>query len=300
MENVNIADPIANAAVRLLDEGNVEGLRQLLQDNPGLAGQRLEEPTAGYFKHPYLLWFIADNPIRRGKLSPNIVAIAAMIIDAIRRDDPDSLQEQIGYALGLVVTGRIPKECGVQAALTDLLIDAGATPGNGIGALAHGNPEAARHLIARGGEMTGDKGMKRGGGMTLAAAAGLGLEEEVVILAPVASREERSLALVVAAFYGRSSLLRLLIGLGVDLDAYPDQDSGFHTHATALHQAVCSGSLEAVQVLVEAGADRDMRDKVYGGTPLGWAQYAPQEVTDEEAKARYARIADYLTAVGAD
>jgi hypothetical protein len=35
-------------------------------------------------------------------------------------------------------------------------------------------------------------------------------------------------------------------------------------------------------------------DRVYQGTPLGWALYAPQEMTDEAEKAKYARIAEYL------
>jgi peptide-methionine (S)-S-oxide reductase len=36
---------------------------------------------------------------------------------------------------------------------------------------------------------------------------------------------------------------------------------------------VDSGSLDAVRVLVEAGADRGARDRIHSGTPLGWAEY---------------------------
>ena len=283
MENIEISDPLFRAAVTALDEGETATLKQLLQDNSRLAGVRLDKPTEGYFKYPYLLWFIADNPIRRGRLHPNIPTIATVVIDAIRRDAPDSLQQQIDYALGLVATGRIPRECGIQAQLIDILIDAGAKPGKGIGALGHGNTEAARQLIAR------------GGGMTLAAAAGLGMEAEMIRLLPQASREEKQLALVVAAFYGRSSMLPLLMTPDIDLNSYPPANGGFHTHATALHQAVWSGSLETVKLLVEAGADTSATDRVYKGTPLGWALYAQteDEMSDEQ-KASYALIADYL------
>jgi peptide-methionine (S)-S-oxide reductase len=45
-------------------------------------------------------------------------------------------------------------------------------------------------------------------------------------------------------------------------------------HSTPLHQAVSSGSLAAVQVLVEAGADLTTRDRIYDGTPLGWAEHS--------------------------
>ena len=283
MENNTITDALFWEAVTALDAGDAEALKQLLADNPALAGKRLDQPDEGYFKQPYLLWFVADNPIRRGKLPSNIVTITTSIIDVIRGSDPGSLQFQIDYTLGLVATGRIPKECGVQAQLINVLIDAGARPGNGVGALAHGNPEAARQLI------------ERGGGMTLAAAAGLGLEEEVIRLLPQADKEEKQLALVVAAFYGRSAMLPLFMTPDVDLNAYPVRGSGFHSHATALHQAVWSGSLETVKVLVDAGADMNLPDLVYQGTPLGWALHMMEELkSDENAVERWASIADYL------
>ena len=36
---------------------------------------------------------------------------------------------------------------------------------------------------------------------------------------------------------------------------------------------MCSGSLEAVEVLVEAGAEMGTKDSAWGGTPLGWAEH---------------------------
>jgi peptide-methionine (S)-S-oxide reductase len=39
---------------------------------------------------------------------------------------------------------------------------------------------------------------------------------------------------------------------------------------------VYSGSLDAVKVLVEAGADLETKDTIYEGTPLGWAEYGKQ------------------------
>ena len=31
--------------------------------------------------------------------------------------------------------------------------------------------------------------------------------------------------------------------------------------------------MDSVKILVEAGADRILKDKVYGGTPLDWAEH---------------------------
>jgi peptide-methionine (S)-S-oxide reductase len=133
--------------------------------------------------------------------------------------------------------------------MTDLLIDEGANPGGGLGALAHGNIAAAERLIA----------------------------------------------LTAAAFYGNSHMLGLLLNAGVTPNGYPVRQSGFHTHATPLHQAVYSGSLECVKLLVEAGARLDAKDKAWDGTPLGWAMYMPtEEGYDDAAKQRFAAIEKYL------
>jgi hypothetical protein len=66
------------------------------------------------------------------------------------------------------------------------------------------------------------------------------------------------------------------------------------SHGTALHHAVWSGSLDAVRVLVEAGADLQKRDTVYGGTPLGWATYGAQQQPQAGRAKQYAAIAAYL------
>ena len=205
-----------------------------------------------------LLWFVAENPIRHEKLPANIVEITRTIIDAAQRERVESLQEQLDYALGLVVTGRVPRESGMQLELMDVLIDAGATPGAGHGALSGRNLDAAAHLLKRGGELT------------LATAICLDRHGDVERLAKEASARDKQIALVAAALNGRAKALSRLLQLGVDIDAY---STGIHPHATALHHAVDSGSLDAVKVLVEAGAKLDTKDKIYNGTPLDWAEY---------------------------
>jgi hypothetical protein len=91
-----------------------------------------------------------------------------------------------------------------------------------------------------------------------------------------------------------ADMVKFLLEKVVEPNGYPGPDSGFHSHATPLHQAVWSGSLETVQLLVEAGADLNATDKVYGGTPLGWAEYAPTGGGSEDALKNFAEIANYL------
>lgn len=270
-------DSLFKQAVALIDAGDTRELDRLLATTPQLVRTRLESASDwlrdlidgaldGYFKAPYLLWFVAENPIRHEKLPPNIVEITRTIIAAAQREQVESLQEQIDYALGLVVTGRVPRESGMQLQLMDVLIDAGATPGAAHGALSGRNLEAAAHLVKRGAELT------------LATAICLEREADVERLATEASTRDKQIALVAAALNGNPKALAKLLKLGVDIDAY---STAIHPHATALHHAVDSGSLAAVKVLVEAGARLDTKDKVYDGTPLDWAEYEGRQEIGE-------------------
>ncbi len=285
MNNSEITDPLFRNAVEAIDSGNISMLKKILQDDPQLVGKRLDVPTEGYFQHPYLLWFVADNPIRHERLPANITEITRLLIDAVRQNANRTFQEQIDYTLGLVATGRIPKESGVQIELIDLLIDAGARPGSGNGALAHGNPEAAQRLIERGGELT------------LTTAIGLDRNEDVERLLKKATKEDKQVALIASAFLGKPAMIRHLIDSGVEVNAYIHHSSGFHSHATALHQAVFSGSLDSVKILVEAGANLNLEDRVYQGTPLGWAQYLQREEKDDSLKEKYSQIEKFLLAL---
>ena len=285
MKNSEITDPLFKKAVEAIDSGNTTLLKSLLEDHPQLTGKRLDVPTEGYFQHPYLLWFVADNPIRNERLPSNIIEITRLLIESARQNANESFQQQIDYTLGLVATGRIPKECGVQIELIDLLIDAGAIPGKGHDALAHGNPKAAQRL------------MERGGKLTLTTAIGLDRKDDIERLSGQATAEDKQIALIASAFFGNPEMIRYLIDLGVDVNAYIDHSSGFHSHATALHQAVYSGSLDSVKILVEAGADLTLEDRVYHGSPLDWSQYLQKEEKNESLKEKYSQIEKFLLTV---
>ena len=83
-----------------------------------------------------------------------------------------------------------------------------------------------------------------------------------------------------------------MIRAGVDVNA-PSGD--LYAHGTPLHHAVCSGSLDAVRVLAEAGADLNIKDTAWGGTPLGWAEHYIGEGKPDASK-QYVEIAAYLRA----
>lgn len=255
--NVPTLDSRFQDAVDAIDSGDARRLERLLADDPGLVRDRVDGGE-GYFRRPYLLWFVAENPIRNGRLPDNIAEVTRVIL--LAAEGVESRQEQIDYALGLVCSGRIARECGVQRALIDVLGDAGADVNGALRpALAHREIAAAGRLL------------ERGAAPGLTTAVCLGRAGDVARLAPASSAGERQEAFAAAALYGDARVLAILIGLGVDVDAY--NPPGFHAHGTALHHAVDSGSLDAVRVLVEAGAYRGARDRIYQGTPLDWAEY---------------------------
>jgi len=96
--------------------------------------------------------------------------------------------------------------------------------------------------------------------LTLAAAVCLERAEDVARLLPESSAEDRHIALEAAAFNGKVKAIGMLISLGVDVNAY---NTRVQYHATPLHNAVCSGSLEVVKTLVEAGAKVEAKDTAY-------------------------------------
>jgi hypothetical protein len=280
-------------AVSAIDRGDVAELERLVAATPALVRERLESPGAwlrdkvgraldGFFARPYLLWFVAEDPVRNGTLPSNVAAAARAIIDAARREEAPHLQEQLDYALTLVSWSWIARQSGVQIELIDVLVDAGAaTDGNPNNALVNGNVAGAEHLVARGATLT------------LATALCLERWNDVDRLVVTANDQQKRFAFVLSALNGKANALRRMIDAGVDLNA-PSAD--LYSHGTPLHHAVASGSLEAVQVMVEAGADSTIKDTLWGGTPLGWAEHYLSEAKSGDAPKQYAEIAAYLRA----
>jgi hypothetical protein len=255
-QHERIEDATFRRAVDLLDSGEVEALRAHLAANPAIVRQRVVFEGGNYFTNPALLEFVAENPIRRGSLPANVVDVARAILDAGGRADRASVDE----TLGLVCSGRVPRECGVQIPLIDLLCDYGAAPDSGmLPAITHGEFAAADALI------------RRGATLDLTMAAATGRVREARRLLATADGETRHVALALATQHGRLEIVRLLLDAGEDPNRY--NPVGAHSHSTPLHQAVWAGHEAVVRLLVERGARLDARDIHHQGTPLDWARY---------------------------
>jgi peptide-methionine (S)-S-oxide reductase len=295
VKDAAVLDELFRQAVAAIDAGDVVTLERLLSEHPTLVRDRLTSPGEwvrrqigaaldGFFKHPYLLWFVTEDAVRTGQLSVNVAEVARVIIRAARRAGVKDLQQQLDSTLHFTVCSPIGREDGRQLELLDVLIDAGAsTDGGPDQAFVCYNAGAARHLI------------ERGARLTLPAALCLERWDDVERLAPVASATDKQMALGLAALNGKAKALARLLPLGVDLNAFT---SGFYSHATPLHHAVWSGSLDTVRVLVEAGASLTTKDRAEDATPLGWAEYAKTLPEAATRGKQYAEIAVYLREKG--
>jgi len=250
-----IEDPIFRRAVDLIDVGDVAALRAFLKQHPKLMHQHVAFEGWNYFHNPTLLEFVAENPVRHGKLPANIVETAKVILDA------GPAQSELNETLTLVATGSVPRECRMQVPLIDLLCDHGADANSALRAAAlHGEMEAVHALILRGARID------------LPVAAALGRIEDFRSLLPASRSDDRHLALAVAAQFGHIEIARLLVDAGEDLNRY--NPVGGHSHSTPLHQAAGAGHVELVRLLVERGARLDMKDILWHATPADWARHA--------------------------
>ncbi len=273
---IEITDPLFKKGTDALAKGDMDALKKLLSTYPKIVHQQLDEPAEGYFRYPYLLWFVADNPIRTGKLPSNIAAMAKVIIKLSKSEKVEGFKDILNYGLGLVVSGKTAADSGVQKELIEVFAEAGANVNQLLTALANSRIDAAELLL------------KKGAKLNLPMAAATGRLAEAKKLWSRSEQNERQVSLTVASFYGRTDMITWMLAEGV----HPDLagEGGFHHHATPLHQAVQSASIDAVKALIQAGANKAIKDNIHQGTPLDWARHFYNEETDPVKKEKYEAI----------
>ena len=277
VEAVQVAgSPVARfeEAVDAVVNGNAPTLARLLREDPSLVHARSTRVNS--FDPPVhratLLHYLAANGVEgyRQRSPKNAVEIAKLLLDA--GADPNALQDSYGgqnTTIAMLVSSSPPKAAGVQVPLIHVLVDYGATISpSGEGdwtspietALVFNMCEAADALVKRGAPVD-----------TLAAAAGLGLLDEVRRMLPSADANDRHRAVALAAQCGHADVVAALIDAGEDPNRF--NPPGTHSHSPPLHQAIAAGHLNVVKLLVERGARLDIKDTIYESTPLGWAVY---------------------------
>ncbi len=259
--------------------GDVSTLRTMLREDPDLIRARSKRRH-----HATLLHYVAANGIEGGRQRTpgNAVEVAKVLLDVGAEVDAlaDMYDNQC-TTMSMLVSSSPPAEAGLQTALAETLLDYGAAldgPGSEWTsaiqtALAFGFLKTAEALARRGSRVD-----------DLPVAAGLGRLEDAARLLPAADGPSRHAALALAAQHGHADVVRLLLDAGEDPNRYnPD---GHHSHSTPLHQAVWAEKSEVVALLVERGARLDIRDTIYQGTPLGWAEYGKKKAIAEYLRGR--------------
>jgi len=218
--------------------------------------------------------------------TPLMVASAIGSLEAVRmllasRADAKIVSGSGVTALHLAVT---------DAAKTRLLLEAGANADGVsqlgrtpllIAASATGTEESVRLLLARGANVNAADSV---GVSPLIAAAAMNNAAVARLLlaagadpAATANIGQSATALMGAADNANVDLLRTLLARAVDVHAVSADRAGIvkngavlFGNVTALHQAVSSGSVDAVRLLLDAGARVDSQD-IRGMTPLVWS-----------------------------
>lgn len=283
----------------LLVSGSPESLVTALNSTPSLVSARIlkcDAPYDGYFHGATLLHHTALNPndwyIADGADVKSIVDMAKILVahgaevDAATLAGPTQPKDIGWTALGLAATSTTLRNAGLQLRLMEFLVEAGAdldarNGGALMGALYYGEVGAAKWLV------------QRGARCDAIAAAGLGMPSlasyfqddhlekahtlahySQVELEDQALRVDRDhvlgLCTIYASMHGHVESLKLLIDdLGAPVNARPF----FDHRATPLHWAAKEAQIDALNLLVERGADLLAKDATYDANPREWNRH---------------------------
>lgn len=268
---------MSRAAAELIDRGDVDALRALLDERPALAtsGYQNDQPPSDDF---HLLMHVVSWPSGR----PNAAPAAQLLLE--HGADPDTRYNGTETALHWAASG--PDNAGVVEALAG----AGADVDAGGGVIRGGTPlmnavhfgfvEVADQLVGLGASVH-----------NMITAAGLGRVDlletwfeddstyraDAVRVLPGPKAPDRPLddaeveswtfgAVRAALMCSQFHVVDWFIERGFDIDHIPDDEEW-----GCLHHAGYCGSLPMAMFLVERGADIDLRTKDYAAPAVGFA-----------------------------
>lgn len=279
LQETGSADRNFEDAVEAIVGGDLDTLRRLLDEHPGLVHQRSAREHESTLLH-----YVSANGVEdyRQKTPENIVDITKLLLD--RGSDVDAASKAYGggsTTLYLVATSVHPEERGVARELMQLLLDRGARldakPGALLRAcLANGRPAAAEFLAARGAPLDFES------------AAGVGAFDFVRAAIRTAEKESKERGFIWACAYGRDDIVRFLLREGVEISA------GAGVDMTGLHLAAHEAHASTVQLLLEHGAPLEVKNS-YGGTVLGQALWSAMN----HRRAEHPHIVQLLLDAGA-
>ncbi len=282
-------------AVEAVVEGDAEGLREVLRENPELIHAR---SARGH--HATLLHYVSANGVEddRQRTPPNVVEIATILLDAGAEVDAVADAYSQDTALALTATSIHPLRAGVLIQLLELLLERGAcidgAPDGGSivnACLANGRRLASEFLAGR------------GAALDLEGAAGVGRLNLVKSffhpdgsLKPSATQAQMESGFIWACEYGRAEVADFLLSAGVDPNTYRQHK------LTGLHWAAMSGDLDTVTAVLKHKPPLEARN-VWGGTPLASAVWAAAEAdADDPARPKgdWRSVIEALLESGAD
>ena len=216
--------------------------------------------------------------------------MAALLLDAGARSDAE--------AHGAGGTPLVVALFWGHREVAERLAEAGIVPRNLRVAAGLGRPDLLDECFTGDGRLTPDAGASRGFyrphsgfpawqpsddpqevlGEALVWAAKSDRVEAMSLLVERGARVDtdpyRGTPLIWAAANGRTAAAKWLIAHGADVNQRATFGGPSHGQGvTALHLAAQSGQLEMVKFLIDCGGDPSIKDELYGGTALGWAEH---------------------------
>ncbi len=280
-------------AVDAVVAGNLDALEAVLAADPSLVKARSDR-----VHRCTLLHYVGANGVEgyRQRTPGNAVEVTGLLLRAGAEVDAWCPLYGGSTVLGLVATSIHPLLAGLQQALMESLLAAGASlnrrQGSGegrsivAGCLANGRGEAARFLA------------RSGAALDVATASGTGQVQALCDLIgerdaqPVALSPHAAEGWCWACQYGELEVVREWIRRGLDVGTA-------HGGQTGLHWAAYGGHVELVDLLLSEGAPVTATDGKWGHTPLGWAIYGWNNPPVGARLQRYPEVIRRLVNAGA-